>query len=82
MGDAGVLELDIYRREAQLTKVDGSTIERAQFGGSHNDDYKSELASFLEAANGNTLPKCPLKEGLQVLRSVLEIRRLAGLPSA
>jgi len=81
MGDAGVLELDIYRREAQLTKVDGSAIERVQFGGSHNDDYKNELASFLEAANGKTLPMCPLKEGLQVLRSVLEIRRVSGASS-
>ena len=82
MGDAGVLELDIYRREAQLNKVDGSNIERVQFGGSHNDDYRNELATFLEAANGKTMPKCTLKEGLQVLRSVLEIRRLADLPSA
>ena len=79
MGDVGLLEVDITRREVFFSSKD-SLSERVCFGGVHNDDYKSELENFVTCVNRDQ-PKCTLRESIKVLRSAIKIRQLAGLPS-
>lgn len=81
MGDAGVLELDITRREVSFFSTKDSLSERVCFGGVHNDDYKSELENFITCVSNRSEPKCTLRESIKVLRSAIQIRQLAGLPS-
>ena len=82
MGDSGVLEIDIIRREASFLSPDCSLSERIAFGGSHNDDYINELKCFIACVSNHGVPKCTLWDSVRVLRSILKIRQLAGLPSA
>ena len=81
MGDVGVLEIDITRREASFFSTEDSLSERICFGGVHNDDYKNELECFIECVSNRGKPKCTLRESVKVLRSAIKIRQLAGLPS-
>jgi predicted dehydrogenase len=82
MGDVGVLEIDITCRKASLFSSDHLLSEQIDFGGSHNDDYMNELGSFIECVRDQGVPKCTLRDSIQVLRSILKIRQLAGLPLA
>ena len=81
MGDVGLLEIDITRREVSFFSSKDSLSERVCFGGVHNDDYKSELENFVTCVNNRDQPKCTLRESIKVLRSAIKIRQLAGLPS-
>ena len=82
MGDSGILEIDIIRRKASLFSLNRSLSEQIDFGGSHNDDYINELQCFIACVSDQSVPKCTLWDSVQVLRSILKIRQLAGLPCA
>lgn len=80
-GTDGRLEIDISARRLRIWGRDGrETVE--DFGGRHGDDYGAELNDFLQAATGKSRPRCPATEALDVLRQVLRLRGLAGLPAA
>lgn len=80
-GTGGRLEIDIPARRLRIWDRDGrETIQ--DFGGRHGDDYGDELNDFLQAAAGKTRPRCSAVEALDVLRQVLRLRALAGLPAA
>jgi predicted dehydrogenase len=77
----GRLEIDIPARRLRLFNKDGTIAEDTVFGGMHADDYKSELADFIESINGNTSPRCSGREALDILKIVTDARAMAGLPS-
>lgn len=81
MGDDGVLEIDIICRKVSVFSMNFSLTEQIDFGGTHNDDYMEELKCFIACLSDQSVPKCTLRDSVQVLRSILQIRQLAGLPS-
>lgn len=80
-GTDGRLEIDIPGRRLRVWDRDNHETA-CDFGGRHGDDYGAELSDFLEAAAGKSRPRCPASEALDVLRQVLRLRALAGLPAA
>lgn len=82
MGEGGVLEIDIPARRLAMRSADGRLNEVLDFGGEHADDYRTELAAFLDAAASGTAPRCPGREALDILTGVIALRRQAGLPCA
>ena len=80
-GPDGRLEIDVPARRLRLFDCAGSVIRDTQFGGAHGDDYKSELADFVEAVKEDRAPRCSGREALGILKTVTEIRAAAGLPS-
>lgn len=80
-GTDGRLEIDIPARRLRAWNRDGrETVQ--DFGGRHGDDYGAELSDFLLAATGKVQPRCTALEALDILRQVLRLRALAGLPTA
>jgi len=81
-GSAGRLEIDIPARRLRVWGVDAQLIRETAFGGQHADDYVSELRAFVRAASGSEAPGCTAEEAGTILRQVLRLRDLAGLPAA
>lgn len=80
-GTDGRLEIDISARRLRAWNRDSHETVR-DFGGQHGDDYGAELSDFLAAATGKARPRCAAMEALGILRQVLRLRALAGLPAA
>ncbi len=82
VGTEGALTLDLDARRMTRVAPDGTVVEDRRFGGEWADDYVAEMRSFLNCIQGADTPRCGGPEALSVLRLVLEIRRMAGLPQA
>jgi len=80
LGPGGRMEIDIPARRLLMLKADGRVIDDRAFGGRHEDDYRRELADFLEAVECGRPPRCPGREGVAILETVIAARRAAGLP--
>lgn len=74
-GSKGRIKADILNR--RLVRVDEQT-----FGGETADMYEFEMTDFLNAIENNVPTRTDGNQGLDVLRLVLEARRLSGLPGA
>jgi predicted dehydrogenase len=81
LGPGGRMEIDIPARSLLVLSADGRVIEDRAFGGRHEDDYLRELADFLDAVESGHAPRCPGREGLAILETVLAARGLARLPT-
>lgn len=81
-GTEGLLRLDLAGRGLERWTAEGDRIEALRFGGAVADDYRAEMAAFLDCCRGEAKPRCGGREGLMVLRQVLEARRLCGLAQA
>lgn len=81
-GTDGRLELDLPGRVLRHWNAGGDLVEASEFGGKHADDYVLELRAFLAAVNGQGQVRCSAQEALDVLRGVLALRQMAGLPAA
>lgn len=82
LGPDGGMEIDIAARRLTISDAGGRVIEEEKFGGRHADDYRVELADFIAAAESGRAPRCPGWEALEILTTVADARRLAGLPCA
>ncbi|MEQ8603710.1 MAG: Gfo/Idh/MocA family oxidoreductase [Marivibrio sp.] len=82
LGPDGGLEIDIPARRLTAWDAERRPIEEVAFGGVHADDYRAELFDFLEAAAHGRAPRCPGDEALEILKGVLSLRAMAGLPAA
>ncbi|MBX3456299.1 Gfo/Idh/MocA family oxidoreductase [Ferrovibrio sp.] len=81
-GTEGRLELDLPGRALRRWDAGGDLVEICEFGGKHADDYVAELSAFLVAADGRGQVRCSARDALDVLRGVLALRQMAGLPAA
>ena len=81
LGTNGRMDIDIPARRLRQFDMAGTMVREQNFGGAHTDDYKSELADFVEAVKENRMPRCSGREALDILKTVTEIRAMAGLPS-
>ena len=81
-GSEGLMRLDLRARRLERWASDGTLAEEQDFGGAVDDDYREEVAAFLACCRGEAEPRCDGREGLAVLRQVLEARRLCGLENA
>lgn len=81
-GTEGLLRLDLRARRLERWSPDGAPAETEDFPGSVDDDYRAEMVAFLDCCRGEATPRCGGREGLAVLRQVLDARRLCGLETA
>ena len=81
-GTEGLLRLDLAGRRLERWTAEGDRVEALRFGGAVDDDYRAEMAAFLDCCRGRAAPRCGGREGLMALRQVLEARRLCGLAQA
>lgn len=49
-------------------------------GGSYDDDYVAELKAFVDRINGRHVPGATMTDGIETLKILLAVRKLAGLP--
>ena len=82
LGAEGGMEIDIPARRITIRNTDGALIEDDSYGGDHSDDYRSELTDFIAAVDTANAPRCSGREALDILTTVIQARRLAGLPCA
>ena len=81
-GTAGLLNIDILARRLVLHDGDGKTVLERTYDTTYDDDYRDEMAAFLNCIEGREKPACDGREALSVLHQVVAARFLAGLPGA
>jgi len=79
-GEEGFLRLDIIGRRATITDAAGAVKLEKTYVTTFDDDYRDEMAAFLDCASGRAKPVCDGREARDVLAQVVAARRLAGLP--
>jgi predicted dehydrogenase len=77
-GSEGYMSLDFDRRKLLVEGHSGQVIKELEFEGSYDDDYIEEARSFLSYVSGGGRPNNDGREGLAVLRIVLQARRLGA----
>ena len=79
-GEDGQIILDLVNRQAWLRGSDGDLRDHFQAMDTWDDDYKEEIADFINLLNGKSLGfHCTGEQALQVLDICLEVRKQAGL---
>ena len=81
-GAAGLLNVDVLGRRLVLHDGDGKTVLERAYDTTFDDDYRDEMAAFLDCVEAGREPACDGREALDVLRQVIAARSLAGLPGA
>ena len=81
-GTAGLLSVDVLARCLVLYDGDGKTVLERAYDTSFDDDYRDEMAAFLDCVEADGEPACDGGEALAVLIQVIAARSLAGLPGA
>lgn len=79
---SGFIQGDLLARRITAHNTDGKITHDESFPGSFDDDYVAEMHAFLTAASGGAQYPCPARDSYDVLRAVLQVRKLAGLPGA
>ncbi len=80
-GSGGVLRLDLEAGRLVAMDTNGGVIEDRTCAPDTNIMYVDEMANFLGCIINDSAPACNGRDALDVLRLVVEARRLAGLPS-
>lgn len=81
-GTAGLLNVDVLARRLVLHDGEGKTALERAYDTTYDDDYRDEMAAFLDCIEGGGEPACDGREALAVLGQVIAARSLAGLPGA
>ncbi len=81
-GSEGFLRLDLDAYRLTLLHTDGAVRIDKSFPADDNQLYIDEMAGFIGCIEDHAPPKCSGREALEVLRVVVETRRLSGVPSA
>ena len=80
-GTAGLLEIDVARRELVLLDMEGNVIEKNSYPPDFNADYVAETVAFLRCVTSHQRPTCTGREAYEVLRQVVRAREMSGLPA-
>ena len=78
-GTQGILTIYPSDNRYEFQGHDGETIEEFRGGKPSSCAYEYELKNFLLAVHSGEKVCCSIKEGLGVLRQVLQARKMAGL---
>jgi len=79
-GEDGQIILDLVNRQAWLRGIDGDLRDHFRALDTWDDDYKEEIADFINLLDGKGLGfHCTGEQALQVLDICLEVRKQAGL---
>ncbi len=79
IGEKGIIKIEISKRTLKLLNNDNKITESYYFNNNSNEDYKSELKSFFKCIKDKTEPICKAEDALEILKQVIEARKLAGL---
>lgn len=77
-GDKGRIIVDVADRIVTL-QIDNKVAESHRFQDTWNDNYIEEMQAFISRIDGKKTIGCTGKEGLEVLKICLEVRKQAGL---
>ncbi len=72
VGEKGEIDWDYYSGEASLSR-EGAVIKKASLPDNweRNDLFLSIMKNFLEAIKNNSIPRSPLTEGIEVLKTAM-----------
>lgn len=77
----GRWRLDLDARRLSFAPSDGASEQSEHFEGSYDDDYIAEAATFLNAIKSIEEVRCNGGDALDVLRQVVDARKMCGLPA-
>lgn len=80
-GSTAFFRIDVSNRRFTQINPDGVVELDENVGGSVADDYRRELADFIDCVDGRSRPRCHADEAIVVLEQVVIARAMAGLPS-
>lgn len=81
-GTNGRLWIDVIERRLVHYATDGGVLEDTTWEDKGPQDYKREMAAFLDTVAGTAEPVCDGRSALRVLEQTIAARRMAGLPEA
>ena len=81
-GWQGFLRLDILARQFEHLDVSGEVVTNIAFDDQHPDDYVTEMQAYLNCIATGSPPLCDGWQALEILKSVVKARSMAGLPAA
>ena len=76
-----VLKADIDGRVIQVLDKEGAVVREERIEQPDTDCYIDEMRYFIDAVRGGALYPCQPAEALDVLRTVITARKMAGLPA-
>lgn len=79
-GTLGRITLDLRGRSWEWRDAKGEKRGGETFSSTFDDDYLAEMQAFLDSLAGRATPLCGGHEALAVLKTVIDARKLAGLP--
>ena len=78
VGTNANLSVDLVRRKFTLTGIDVDLVQ--PLGGSFDQDYKDEIAAFIDLIDGKPVPHAATGlDGLHTLELILEAKKMAGI---
>lgn len=79
-GEGGIMELDLEACRLVLLDREGMETSAQSFPRDTDGMYAEEMRAFLSCMRDGAAPPCDGWQALEVLRLVIEARRLSGLP--
>lgn len=80
--EKGNIRGDLLAREIIVHDDQQEIIRKEVCIGGFDQDYRDEMKNFIAAINGQTPPACSGYAALDVLRTVIDARKMADLPQA